>query len=77
MIILNFINHTFNFQALLSPGGLELLLHLDLPDYISRCAIWEGLLKDSPVTGAMNTDLLSTTSEGYSCAEVRYNEFRK
>lgn len=58
------------FQALLRPGFFEQVIHVDLPDHESRCAIWTGLLRGVPQEGLLSIPKLSEATEGYSGAEV-------
>ncbi|KAK7084891.1 Vacuolar protein sorting-associated protein 4A [Halocaridina rubra] len=57
-------------EALLKPGCLEQVIHIDLPDYECRVSIWQGILKDIPLEGDVCTDELSHLTEGYSGAEL-------
>ena len=56
-------------KALLAPGCLEICLHVDLPDFQSRHAIWQGLLGGVPQEN-VNFSVLAEHSSGYSGAEV-------
>ncbi|XP_066963907.1 LOW QUALITY PROTEIN: ATPase family gene 2 protein homolog A-like [Macrobrachium rosenbergii] len=58
-------------EALLKPGCLEQVIHIDLPDYDCRCAVWSGMLKDVPCSGEVDIAKLSQATEGYSGAEIR------
>lgn len=57
-------------KALLRPGFFEQVIHVDLPDHESRCAIWMGLLSGVPQEGSLSIPKLSEATEGYSGAEV-------
>lgn len=57
-------------QALLRPGFLEQVIHVDLPDFETRCDIWRGVLEGVPQEGIMDIAKLSEATIGYSGAEV-------
>ncbi|XP_042208704.1 peroxisome biogenesis factor 1-like isoform X2 [Homarus americanus] len=57
-------------EALLRPGCLEQVIHIDLPDFKSRCEIWKGILEDVPLKGQVDIEKLSEATAGYSGAEI-------
>ncbi|XP_069943136.1 ATPase family gene 2 protein homolog A isoform X3 [Cherax quadricarinatus] len=57
-------------EAVLQPGCLEHVIHIDLPDFNSRCEIWKGLLEDVPLQGQVDVEKLSEATLGYSGAEI-------
>lgn len=57
-------------EALLQPGCLEQIVHVDLPDFTSRCDIWKGILTGVSVKEEINVANLSDASAGHSGAEI-------
>lgn len=58
-------------EALLKPGCLEQVVHVDMPDYECRCEIWRGILHDVPLgDGKVSVEKLSEATAGYSGAEI-------
>ncbi|XP_045131393.1 ATPase family protein 2 homolog isoform X2 [Portunus trituberculatus] len=57
-------------EALLRPGFLEQVIHVDLPDFETRCEIWRGVLEGVPQEGILDIAKLSEATTGYSGAEI-------
>ena len=59
--------------AITRPGRLDTLVYIPLPDEASRRAVFAAALRNSPVDGAVDLDLLARATPGFSgadCTEV-------
>ncbi|KAF2353813.1 ATPase AAA-type core [Trinorchestia longiramus] len=64
-------------QGLLQAGYLSRMVHVGLPDCVSRCALWQGILKRVTCKeDNIDMRLLCQLTSGFSGAEMRgiYNE---
>ena len=62
------------FVALLRPGRFDQVLHVPLPDWETRVAIFEVYSKKIPLGDDVNLDKLASMTESYS--GTRYYEYR-
>ena len=58
-------------EALLTPGSLDQLIYIPLPDLKSRLSIIKTILRKTPVDPKIPFDFVTKLTEGYSRADLK------
>lgn len=58
-------------SAFIRPGRFDFLIHVGLPDLVSRRRLLSALLSGRPVADDLSLDLLAEKTEGYSGADIK------